>query len=385
MMSHLTEGEAVSSVTSVGPNTDSGRTRRRLSSGEKRSLIGMFAFITLLHVLGWGTLIGVVAPQHYAIGDAGVLGIAVGLVAYTLGMRHAFDADHIAAIDNTTRKLMAEQQRPMSVGFWFSLGHSTIVFALVVLIALGVRAVAGQVADEGSVLQRTTGVVGVAVSGTFLMIIGILNLVVLVGIIDVFRRMRQGEFDEEALERQLNNRGFLNRILSRATRAVRRPWHLYPTGALFGLGFDTATEVGLLVLAGGAAAFSLPWYAILTLPILFAAGMSLLDTLDGVFMNLAYGWAFARPVRKVYYNITVTSLSVAVALVIGGIELISIVVDELGITSGPLAAIAAIDLTYVGYGIVAFFVLAWLVSLGVWKFGRVEEKWSARLQGTTSR
>jgi high-affinity nickel-transport protein len=193
MMSHLAiyEGARVS-VTSAVSDTDPGRTRRRLSRGETRSLVGMFGFIALLHVVGWGTLIGVVAPQHYAIGDAGVLGVAVGLVAYTLGMRHAFDADHIAAIDSTTRKLMAEQQRPMSVGFWFSLGHSTIVFALVVLIALGVRALAGQVADEGSVLQRITGVVGVAVSGTFLMIIGILNLVVLIGIIAVFRRMRRG-------------------------------------------------------------------------------------------------------------------------------------------------------------------------------------------------
>ena len=366
------------------PSTGSGPTHRRLTSGEKRSLVGMFAFIALLHVLGWGTLVGIVAPRQYAIGDSGVLGVAVGLVAYTLGMRHAFDADHIAAIDNTTRKLMAERHRPMSVGFWFSLGHSTIVFVLVALIALGVRALAGQVADEGSILQRVTGVFGVAVSGIFLMVIGILNLVVLIGIIAVFRRMRRGEYDEAALERQLNNRGFLNRILSGVTKAVRRPWHMYPVGVLFGLGFDTATEIGLLVLAGGAAAFSLPWYAILTLPILFAAGMSLLDTLDGVFMNVAYGWAFAKPVRKVYYNITVTSLSVAVALGIGGIELISILVGKAGIESGPLAAIAAVELTYVGYGIVAFFVLAWLVSLGFWRFGRVEEKWSARLQPTDS-
>jgi high-affinity nickel-transport protein len=250
----------------------------------------------------------------------------------------------------------------------------------VLLIAFGVRALADQVGSDGSLLQQLTGVVGVAVSGTFLMIIGVVNLVVLIGIIAVFRRMRTGEFDEQALEAQLNNRGFLNRILSGVTRTVRRPWHMYPVGLLFGLGFDTATEIGLLVLAGGAAAFSLPWYAILTLPMLFAAGMSLLDTLDGVFMNVAYGWAFARPVRKVYYNITVTSLSVAVALAIGGIELTSILVDQAGIDSGPLAAIAAIDLSYVGYGIVAFFVLAWLVSITVWRYGRIEEKWSARLQ-----
>ena len=268
----------------------------------------------------------------------------------------------------------------MSVGFWFSLGHSTIVFVLVALLALGVRAIAGQVANEGSLLQQITGVVGVAVSGTFLMIIGILNLVVLIGIIKVFRRMRAGAYDEAALEAQLNSRGFLNRILSGVTKAVRKPFHMYPVGILFGLGFDTATEIGLLVLAGGAAAFSLPWYAILTLPVLFAAGMSLLDTLDGVFMNAAYGWAFAKPVRKVYYNITVTSLSVAVALIIGTIELVSILTDKAGITTGPLAAIATIDLAYVGYGIVAFFVLAWAVSLAVWKYGRVEEKWTRNLQ-----
>ena len=353
---------------------------------KRRSLVGMFAFVGLLHLLGWGTLIGVVAPAQYQLGEAGVLGVALGLLAYTLGMRHAFDADHIAAIDNTTRKLMAENQSPVSVGFWFSLGHSSVVCTLVILIALGVRALAGQVGSDASLLQQITGVVGVAVSGTFLMIIGIVNLVVLVGIIAVFRRMRAGEYDEQALETQLNHRGFLNRILSGVTKAVRRPWHMYPVGVLFGLGFDTATEIGLLVLAGGAAAFTLPWYAILTLPILFAAGMSLLDTLDGVFMNVAYGWAFAKPVRKVYYNITVTSLSVAVALVIGGIELISILVDRAGITSGPLAAIASVDLTFVGYGIVAFFVLTWLVSITVWRYGRIEEKWSARLQpsGPTS-
>ncbi len=368
--------------------------RRRFSPGERRSLVGMGLFIALLHVLGWGTLIGIVAPHHYQVGEAGVLGIGLGLVAYTLGMRHAFDADHIAAIDNTTRKLLTEhhlrasieprarggEHRPMSVGFWFSLGHSTIVFVLVALLALGVRAIAGQVANEGSLLQQITGVVGVAVSGTFLMIIGILNLVVLIGIIKVFRRMRAGAYDEAALEAQLNSRGFLNRILSGVTKAVRKPFHMYPVGVLFGLGFDTATEIGLLVLAGGAAAFSLPWYAILTLPVLFAAGMSLLDTLDGVFMNAAYGWAFAKPVRKVYYNITVTSLSVAVALIIGTIELVSILTDKAGITTGPLAAIATIDLAYVGYGIVAFFVLGWAVSLAGWQDGRVEEKWTGNLQ-----
>jgi nickel/cobalt transporter (NiCoT) family protein len=219
-------------------------------------------------------------------------------------------------------------------------------------------------------------VIGTVVSGTFLYLIGIVNLVVLVGIFKVFRELRRGTFDEAALEDHLNNRGFMNRILSGATKAVSQPWHMYPIGLLFGLGFDTATEVGLLVLAGGAAAFSLPWYAVLTLPILFAAGMSLLDTIDGCFMNFAYGWAFSKPVRKVYYNLTITGLSVAVALIIGTIELVSIATDQLGIRSGPLAAIGGLNLNDVGYAIVGLFVLTWLLALAVWRFGRIEERWT---------
>ncbi len=340
----------------------------------------MSAFILLLHVLGWGVLMGVVVPQHYQVSDTQVLGFGLGLTAYTLGMRHAFDADHIAAIDNTTRKLMAVGKRPVSVGFWFSLGHSSIVFGLVTLLAFGIRSVAGQLEDDSSVLQQITGVVGTAVSGTFLYIIGIINLVVLVGIVRVFRKMRSGTYDERELEAQLDKRGFLTRLLSGATKAVTKPWHMYPVGLLFGLGFDTATEVGLLVLAGGAAAFSLPWYAILTLPVLFAAGMSLLDSIDGCFMNFAYGWAFSKPVRKIYYNITITAVSVAVALIVGSIELISILTDQTGISSGPLAAIADINLDLVGYAIVGLFVLAWIIALAVWKFGRIEERWSQSLK-----
>jgi nickel/cobalt transporter (NiCoT) family protein len=356
------------------------RLRGKLSRQEWRSIEGIAAFIIGLHILGWGVLIGIVAPQHYQVSSTQVLGIGLGLTAYTLGMRHAFDADHIAAIDNTTRKLMAEGKRPVSVGFWFSLGHSTIVFGLVALLALGVRALAGQVEDESSLLQRITGVAGTAVSGTFLYIIGIINLVILIGIVKVVRTMRQGAYDEKALEAQLNNRGFMNRILSGATKTVLKPWQMYPIGVLFGLGFDTATEVGLLVLAAGAAAFALPWYAIMTLPILFAAGMSLLDTIDGCFMNFAYGWAFSKPVRKLYYNVTITGLSVAVALIIGTIELISILTEKAGIKSGPLAAIANVNLDFVGYSIVALFILTWLVAVMVWKYGRIEEKWSAGLQ-----
>jgi high-affinity nickel-transport protein len=337
----------------------------------------MAAFIAGLHLVGWITLVAVIAPDRYDLGAAGVFGVGLGVTAYTLGMRHAFDADHIAAIDNTTRKLMADGQRPLSVGFWFSLGHSTIVFGLCFLLAIGIRTLAGQVEDENSGLQQTTGVIGTLVSGLFLFLIAVINLVILVGIVGVFRRMRHGAYDEAELERQLNNRGMMNRLLARMTRAISKPWQMYPVGVLFGLGFDTATEVSLLVLAGGAAASALPWYAILVLPVLFAAGMSLLDTIDGCFMNFAYGWAFSKPVRKVYYNITITGLSVAVALLIGGIELLGLLGEKLGLTGGFWDWVASVDLNYVGYAVVALFVVTWALALAVWRFGRIEERWTA--------
>jgi len=354
--------------------------RASLTRGEWATIGGMASFVVFLHVLGWGVLGLIVAPQHYQLNGTTVFGIGLGVTAYTLGMRHAFDADHIAAIDNTTRKLMADGKRPLSVGFWFSLGHSSIVFGLVLILSLGVKALVGQVENDSSTLQQTTGLIGTAVSGVFLMLIGILNLVVLRQILDVFRRMRHGDYDEAALEEQLNNRGLMNRILGGATRAVTKPWHMYPVGLLFGLGFDTATEVSLLVLAGGAAAFNLPWYALLTLPVLFAAGMSLLDSIDGCFMNFAYGWAFSKPVRKVYYNITITGLSVAVALVIGGVEIVSILTEKLSITSGPLAWVGSLDLNVVGYAIVTMFLLTWVVALAVWRFARIEEKWTLHMR-----
>jgi high-affinity nickel-transport protein len=362
------------------------RFRHGLTPRDWRSLGGMTAFIILLHVIGFVTLFALVVPQHFHLGgDHPVFTVGVGVLAYTFGLRHAFDADHIAAVDNTTRKLMQDNtttghdRKPLSVGFWFSLGHSTIVFLLAFLLSVGVKALAGQVENDGSELHSVTGVIGASVSGVFLWILGVLNLVVLLGIIKVFREMRRGRFDEAQLEDQLNKRGFMNRFLGGLTKSVRKPWHIYPIGVLFGLGFDTATEVGLLVLAGGAAAFNLPFYSILVLPILFAAGMCLMDTIDGVFMNAAYGWAFAQPVRKVFYNITITSISVAVALIIGTVELIGVLADQADITTGPLAAIAGIPLDYAGYGIVGLFVLAWIVAIAVWRFGRIEQRWSAGL------
>jgi high-affinity nickel-transport protein len=360
--------------------------RRSLNRHDWRSLAAMSSFIVVLHVVGFVILFGLVVPEHYRIGgDHPVFTVGVGVLAYTLGLRHAFDADHIAAVDNATRKLMADnavaanERKPLSVGFWFSLGHSTIVFLLSFLLAAGVKALAGPVEDDSSVLHSVTGVVGTSVSGVFLWVLGILNLMVLIGIIKVAREMRSGRYDEAELEEQLNKRGFMNRFLGGLTKSVRKPWHIYPIGVLFGLGFDTATEVGLLVLAGGAAAFSLPFYAILVLPILFAAGMCLMDTIDGVLMNGAYGWAFAKPVRKVFYNITITSISVAVALIIGSIELIGVIADQAKITGGPLRVVADIPLDYAGYAIVALFLVSWLVAAAVWRLGRIEERWSANL------
>jgi len=360
------------------------RFRRSLSTKDWAVIAAMFGFVAVLHVVGWAVLAGAVVPQHLTLGDGKAFGIALGVTAYLLGMRHAFDADHIAAIDNTTRKLVSENKKPLSVGFWFSLGHSSIVFGLCLLLALGVRALAGQVENENSTLQQITGLVGTGVSGVFLIALGIVNLVSLLAITKVWRRMKHGQFDEAQLERHLEQRGILNRLLKPVLKAVQQPRHMYPVGFLFGLGFDTATEVSLLVLAGASAAVALPWYAILVLPILFAAGMSLLDSLDGLFMNFAYGWAFAKPVRKVYYNLTITGLSVAVALIIGSIEIISIFVDKLSISSGPLYAISNLDLANVGYIIVGIFAVTWTIALVWWKVGRVEERWNAGLSASKS-
>jgi high-affinity nickel-transport protein len=354
-----------------------------LTPQEWRRAAVLAAVVIGLHVVGFFLLIALVIPEHYQLGSgAGVFGLGIGITAYTLGLRHAFDADHIGAIDNTTRKLMSEGQRPLSVGFFFSLGHSTIVFALAALFAVGIKGLSGEVANDGSWLHSATGLVGPMISGSFLFIIGILNLMILVSIVRIFIRMKAGLYSEADLEDQLNKRGFMNRFYSRATQAVKKPWQMYPVGVLFGLGFDTATEVALLAAAGAAAAGGLPFYAILCLPILFAAGMSLLDTIDGAFMNFAYGWAFSKPVRKIFYNITITGLSVAVALLIGTIELMSVFADKLSLTGGVWDFVSNLDLNIVGYVIVGLFIGTWAIALAVWRFAHIEERWSANLQET---
>lgn len=335
----------------------------------------MTAVVVLLNVVGWGVLVLLVAPGDYMLGSTGAFGVGLGLTAFLLGVRHAFDVDHIAAIDNTTRKLVGEDRRALGVGFWFSLGHSSVVFGLSLLLALGVSALAGAVQDDHSQLQQTLGVIGTVMAGLFLLLIGLMNLAAVVGILKVLVRMRSEDLDEAELERHLRNRGLLARLLGRVMRRVTKSWHMYPVGLLMGLGFDTATQVALLVLAADSAMSTLPWYVILVLPILFAAGMSLFDTADGVLMERAYGWAFLAPIRKVFYNLMITVLSVMAALVIGVIMLLRLLAEQLTVTSGPLTWFTTVDLEYVGFLLVGLFLAMWLISLSVWRFGRIEERW----------
>lgn len=348
--------------------------RQRLSPDEWRRLYAMFGFIALLHVSG-AILMFAATHGHYKLSDGSLFGWGTAALAYTLGMRHAFDADHISAIDNTTRKLMSEGKRPLAVGFFFSLGHSSVVASLAILLNFGIKALGAQLKDTNSSLHHYTGLIGTTISGTFLMLIAILNLIILVSIVRVFIDMRKGMYDEAELEMHLNSRGFLMRFFGPIARRIDASWKMYPLGILFGLGFDTATEIGLLVLAGSSVVAGLPWWAILSLPLFFAAGMSLLDTIDGSFMNFAYGWAFSKPVRKVYYNIVITGLSVSVALFVGGLEITQVVAKQLNLTGGFWNYAASFNLNSAGYIIVGLFAVVWIVALALWRYGKIEQRW----------
>jgi len=337
----------------------------------------MAIVVAALNAVGWA-LVAAAAGHRYHLAGSAWFGFGTGALAYTLGMRHAFDADHIAAIDNTTRKLLGEGQRPLSVGFFFSLGHSSVVFLLAIGLNLGIRGLAGQVDHSGSALQHTTAIVGTAVSAGFLFLIALVNLVALRGITRAFFRLRRGQLDEAELERHLQGRGLILRIVGPLVRRVDRPAKMYLVGFLFGLGFDTATEVALLVVAGSAVVGGLPFYAVLALPLLFAAGMSLFDTIDGCFMNFAYDWAFSQPVRKVYYNLTVTALSVWVAVFIGGVEALGLLAQDGHLTGGFWRWLAGFDINRAGFVIVGVFVVTWLVALAIWRLGRFERRWPAR-------
>ncbi|MDQ6656806.1 MAG: HoxN/HupN/NixA family nickel/cobalt transporter [Actinomycetota bacterium] len=344
-----------------------------------RTASGALGVVLALHLLAFGMLFAFVIPGHYLV-NGRAFGIGLAVTAYVLGLRHAFDADHIAAIDNTTRKLVGENRKATTVGLFFSLGHSTIVFLMALLLAIGAKVASSLVSDNSSAHQ-TLGVIGTLVSGVFLILIGIINLVAMVGIARVWRDARNGGMDEQALEEALNSRGLFARLLRPVMKRITRPGQMYPVGVLFGLGFDTATEISLLVLAGAGAATGLPWYAVMVLPLLFAAGMSLCDTLDGAFMHAAYQWAFVRPVRKVYYNLTTTGLSVAVALLIGSIEIVSLLHQKMNLKDAVTGWIANLSLDSVGYLIVGMFVLIFLGASVYWRIGHVEERWTARMTG----
>ncbi|MBY6413659.1 HoxN/HupN/NixA family nickel/cobalt transporter [Rhodococcus sp. BP-252] len=347
--------------------------RGRFTRDEIPRLVGMFVFIAGLHVVGWGLFAhyDAIPRIHELTGADGTLVYAgAGVLAYTLGMRHAFDADHIAAIDDTTRFLLQKGKRPLAVGLFFSLGHSTVVFVFVAAIAVvAAKATAFQDAFAG-----VGGIIGTLVSGGFLFLIAVLNFAVLAGIVRVWRRARAGEYSEEHLDELLAKRGLLNRIFrGRYDRFIKDSWQMYPLGLLFGLGFDTATQVGLLAVAGTTAmAGGLPPLAIIALPIIFAAGMTTMDTIDGIFMSKAYGWAFVTPIRKIYYNITMTSLSIFVAVVIGSVQLLSLLGDELGLTGQPWDFLASIDLNLAGQFVVGTFFAVWIGALVYYKVARIE-------------
>ena len=340
-----------------------------LTSAEWRRLGGFAGAVVFLHVLGFGLFL------FYARHNPALAGL--GSLAYTFGLRHAFDADHIAAIDNTTRKFLQDGKRSMGVGFFFSLGHSTIVLSLTAGLALAARTVNSRIPG----FQDVGGTIGTSVSGTFLLLIGLLNLFVLMDILGVFRRMKQGQYDEQKLEDALQSQGLMSRFfLKRVGNRIDASWKMYPLGILFGLGFDTATEIGLLALAAGVATHHVPFLAVISLPIIFAAGMSLMDTADGAFMSHAYGWAFSNPVRKVYYNITVTSLTVTVALAIGMIELLQVTAAKFSLDGGFWTFLDGLDFGKIGYVVVGLFIATWLFSITLWKARRIEQRWGSLLE-----
>ncbi|HMD46867.1 MAG TPA: HoxN/HupN/NixA family nickel/cobalt transporter [Acidimicrobiales bacterium] len=351
-----------------------------LSAAEWTRAVAMAAVIVVVNLAGWGIFALAVAPHHFHYKGLG-LGLGVALTAWTLGARHAFDADHISAIDNTTRKLMADGKRPLGTGFFFALGHSTVIMVVAVGLSIAARAVFGAVVNPHSGYEVVGGVVGTSMAAGFLYLIAGLNVVVLAGIVTVFRGLRAGRYDEAELERQLLARGLMWRFFGRFMRSITKTWHMVVVGMVFGIGFDTATEVLLLAATASAATQGLPWYAVLALPLLFAGGLTLFDTLDGCFMNFAYGWAFARPVRKVYYNLVITALSVAVAFLIGTIEIVGLLSNELHVHGAFWDFMANFDINRAGFAIAGLFVVVWGGAIAYWRLGHLDRHWAPRPAG----
>jgi high-affinity nickel-transport protein len=355
--------------------------RAALSAREWGRMGAMGVVILAMNLAGWGIFAFAILPHHFRYKGLGI-GVGVALTAWTLGMRHAFDADHISAIDNVTRKLMADGKRPLGTGFFFALGHSTIIFALGIGISIAARAFFGEVVDPNGSVASVGGIIETTLSGGFLYLIAALNLVVLFGISRVFRDMRRGLYDETELERQLQSRGLMYRFFGRFMRSISHTWQMFFVGLVFGIGFDTATEILLLAATAAAATAGLPWYAVLALPALFSGGMVLFDTLDGCFMNFAYGWAFARPVRKIYYNLVITGLSIAVAFLVGSIEIVGVLVQELHLHGGFWDFMANFDINRAGFIIAGVFVVVWTIALVYWRVGNVEARWAIADAGT---
>ena len=358
------------------------RTGADLTGREWGRLVAMLLIILLINAAGWGIYVLSVMPHHFVYkGEGGSPGLGVGLgvaiTAWFLGFRHAFDADHISCIDNTTRKLMADGKRPLASGFFFSFGHATVVVAVGVGITIAARAVFGAVVNPSSAFETAGGTAGTLMSAGFLYLIAVLNLIVLIGIVKVFRDMRRGTYSEAELEAQLQARGLMYRFFGRFMRSITRTWQLYFVGLVFGIGFDTTTEVVLLAATAYAAIQGLPYYAVLALPLLFSGGLTLLDTLDGCFMNFAYGWAFARPVRKVYYNLVITALSIGAAFIIGTIEILGILTNEVHLHGAFWDLMANFNINLAGFCIAGLFVAVWAAALAYWRWGNVEERWTA--------
>lgn len=339
-------------------------TARRLittSSALRNRILAVYGFLLLFNLAAWGLALAASAAYPILLPTA--------FLAYTFGLRHAVDADHIAAIDNTTRKLMQDGRRPVAVGLFFSLGHSTIVVGLSVVIAISAAFI-----SDVPTLRSIGGLIGTTVSATFLLIIGLINLVVLIDIYRMFRRVSAGEsYDEESLEDFLNNRGLLARVFRPMLRVIRQSWHMYPLGVLFGLGFDTASEVALLGLAATSGASHVPVVLILILPALFAAGMSLVDTTDGILMLGAYGWAYVKPIRKLYYNLNITLVSVLIAFVVGGVEVMGIVAQEFGLSGGIWNIVGNLDFELIGFAIIAIFLVSWGASTIIYRWKRYDD------------